>query len=400
LNFFIIHKRVAYKAVLWTLLSPGLVCAASAEVDKLVAANSIFALNLMQVAAQSQPGENIFISPYSVSSALQTWSAGAAGETKAELQHTLGTESMSDEELNTAIQALDTQLTGREGMVLDLADSFWYRSRLQLRPAFIESIHQRAKVELMRADFDQQAGAKLINDWVFQKARGNITGQYKPSPVDFRVINVAYFKGKWQSPFEKQATLPRDFHLGYWRSKQVPMMFQGEQFDYQQTTEFQAVKLPYIGGLEMELYLPQKNSNPQKLIANIARGQNWRKSVQMGFVRQKVLVYVPKFTIEYQADLSNGLLQKLGINMALDIGANYSLITSNTYAIEVKQMARIVVDEDGTEAFAVTTVNPIHALDDTPPPVPVIILDRPFFFVISDKQTGNILFMGIVSDPR
>jgi serpin B len=176
------------------------------------------------------------------------------------------------------------------------------------------------------------------------------------------------------------------------------MMHQDGDFKYQETSDFQAVQLPYEGGLQMQVFLPATNSNPQKLLEGFKAGGNWQGNVESGFAQRKGLLIFPKFKMSYDVNL-NDPLKALGIKHAFDADkADFSAMADEPLFIsEVKQKSYVNVDEKGTEAAAVTTVNLMKLsrprLDFR------MIVDRPFLFVISDDATDSILFIGIVNDP-
>lgn len=376
--------------------------ATGANLDELVAANSVFAFNLINDLAQAQPAANVFISPYSVSTVLQMTAIGAAGDTKAEMQQVLDTAGLSANSLYAASKALDQQLAGHTNVTLNLADGLWFQRGLQLKRAFVNDNVNFFQAEIRNVDFLNPQTAQLINHWADEQTRGKIPEVVQfPFPRLTRLIlaNAVYFKGTWTLPFDTNATQPGDFHLPDGQSEQVPMMAQDGDFQYQENADFQAIQLAYNGGLQMELFLPATNSSPQLLLASLAGGGIWMK-VQAGFVGQKGTILLPKFTLRDQMTL-NRSLEALGMTSAFGPGANFSGIASEPlYISQVQQTSFVDVDEEGTEAAAVTTVRAMPtATLMLPPDEFTMILDRPFFFVISDVNTGSILFMGIVNDP-
>jgi len=158
--------------------------------------------------------------------------------------------------------------------------------------------------------------------------------------------------------------------------------------------------LPYQGALQMELYLPALNSNPSRLLADIGQAGAWREKIQNGFKRQEGSVTVPKFRIEYDIVLNRALLT-LGMKTAFSDSADFTGIADGELWIAlVEQKSYVDVYEEGTEAAAVTAVTMVDsALPLAPPDRFTLVLDRPFFFVISDVASGSILFMGIANDP-
>jgi serpin B len=215
------------------------------------------------------------------------------------------------------------------------------------------------------------------------------------------LANAIYFKGKWEYPFDKNQIKPRDFHLSDGGEKQVPMMRQSRNFSYQEGDGFQAVRLPYIGNrLQMYLFLPATNMNPQKLLKNLS-GENRRDKLLPQFSSRNGTLVFPKFKLDYDILLNNSL-KALGMKSAFVEGAaDFSRMVDNDnlFITQVKQKSFVDVNEEGTEAVAVTTVMlSDHAILSRPRPFEMI-MDRPFFFVIGDSQTQSVLFIGIVFDP-
>ena len=369
----------------------------------LAAANSAFGFDLMNQIAQARPDANAFISPYSVSCALQMTSVGAGGETRAEMQRTLKTADLPADALYAAVKSLNQQFDGRKDVTLNLANGLWYEEGFHLKPAFADTNRKFFQAGLASVDFGTPESAAIINQWADQQTKGKVKDVVEfPFPPLTRLIlaNAIYFKGSWVTAFKKELTRPQEFYLAGGQTVQAPMMVQDGRFIYQETPDFQAVKLPYKGGLQMELYLPQPDSNPQKFVARLASDASWRDAVQTGFSRREGSVTLPKFKIEYQIEL-NAPLKALGMKSAFGPEADFSGIADESLFIgEVKQKSYVDVNEEGTEAAAVTTVGIRASAVIQPRERPFsMVLDRPFFFVISDINTQSILFMGIVNDP-
>jgi serine protease inhibitor len=375
----------------------------AADQEKLVAANTAFAFDLMHQVAKAEPDANVFISPYSVSSALQMTAVGAAGETRIEMQRVLGTDGLAEGSLNAAFKDLDRQFNGREEVTLNLANGVWFQEGFHLKPAFVDINQKFYHAGLASVNFASPDSAQAINAWADHQTKGRIKDvvQFPFPPRTCLVLaNAIYFKGTWVAPFKKNLTWPRDFHLAGGQARQTPMMAQEGSFMYQENRDFQAVKLPYKGGLQMELYLPQPGSTPQKLVERFAAKATTREAVQNEFAWREGSVTLPKFKIEYQINL-NDPLQAMGMHKAFDGDADFSGAADQPLFIrEVKQKSYVEVNEEGTEAAAVTTVTAAHSIARMPPPNRfTMILDRPFFFVISDINTGSILFTGIINNP-
>jgi len=374
-----------------------------ADQAKLAAANTGFAFDLMKQIAKEQPDANVFISPFSVSSVLQMVGNGAAGETKAEMQRVLKTGGLPAPTLNSACKNLNQSLNSQTNVILDLANAIWYQEGVRLKPGFVSDNRNCFTAKLAGVDFKKPGSAQTINDWADKSTRGKIKEIVQwPFPPLTRVIlaNAIYFKGKWVDPFDKKATKPHDFHLSNGEIKQTPLMWQRRHFGYQQGDGFRAVKLAYAGRrLEMYVFLPDTNSSPAKLLADF-NNETWRDKILPHFEDREGTLALPRFKIEYEVKL-NDPLKALGMRDAFSAAADFSAMADQPLLVsEVKQKSYVEVNEEGTEAAAVTGVRMTALAVMREPLEPFeMIVDRPFFFVIGDDQTGSILFMGVVFDP-
>jgi len=390
-------------AVLTLFASQKMAAAAEADQQQLATANAGFAFDLIGQITAGQPDANVFFSPFSVSSALQMVENGAAGQTKSEMQQVLHTTGLPPAMLNESFKELNQQLASRKDVTLNLANGIWFKQGFHLKPAFVADNKNFFQAELAAVDFDQPSSAQTINNWTGKQTQGRIKDivQYPFDPMT-RVIlaNAIYFKGKWTTPFDKSQTKPRDFHLPSGQAKSAPIMVQSRKFDYQETAAFQAVRLFYNGGFQMEVFLPAKTSSPQKLIESFKTSGNWQNNIEPDFNNRQGTLMLPKFKLEYAVRL-NGPLEILGMKRAFSNSAEFSAMAEEPLFIsEVKQKSYVAVDEEGTEAAAVTGISLSLMRAEIEPPKPFeMIVDRPFLFVISDSATDSILFIGIVNDP-
>jgi serpin B len=368
----------------------------SADQAKLASANSGFAFDLLKQIAGEQPNANVFISPFSVSGVLQMVANGAAGDTKAEMQRVLKTTGLPSESLNAACKDLNQSLNSQTNVILNLANAIWFQEGLRLKPGFVATNGRFFQAELAPVDFRKPESAQTINDWADNSTHGKIKDVVRwPFDPLTKVIlaNAIYFKGKWVNPFDKNQTKPRAFHLAKGGTRQTPTMWQRKTFSYQDGDGFQAVRLPYAGGrLQMYLFLPNTSSSPAKLLASMDN------NIVPGFRDREGTVALPRFKLEYDVVL-NDPLQALGMRHAFDDADFSGMASERLFVSKVKQKSFVEVNEEGTEAAAVTTVGmKSSAIMEQPKPFEMIV-DRPFFFIIGDQETQSILFMGVVYEP-
>jgi serpin B len=399
----VMGKKLGFWVLLW-FAGLTVLAASPADQEKLASANTGFAFDVLKRITQIQPGTNVFISPFSVSTVLQMVANGAAGDTKTEMQRVLKTTGLPPEALNAASKDLNQSLNSQTNVILNLANAIWYKNEFHLKPEFVSVNKNFFLAKLAGVDFGKPESAQTINDWAETSTHGKIK-QVVQWPFDplTRVIlaNAIYFKGKWDRQFDKQSTKDRAFNMlpGGRMPKQVPTMWQNGRFNYQQGDGFQAVRLSYAGGrLQMYLFLPDTNSSPTKLLADL-NAESWRDKILPKFQDSDGTLALPRFKLDYDVIL-NDSLKALGMKRAFDDADFSAMADEPLFVSEVKQKSFVVVNEEGTEAAAVTTVNMmtrgrlLH-----PPEIFKMIVDRPFLFVIGDDTTKSILFMGVIYDP-
>jgi serine protease inhibitor len=372
------------------------------DLPQLAQADNGFAFDLFRQILQGRTN-NVFVSPYSVSIALQMLCNGAAGKTRAEIQGALNTKDLPQDAIDGFIRELNGLLTSQSNVVLDLANSIWCNKGFELKPAFVATNEFFFNAKLSSVNFETPESADTINEWAADSTRGKITGIVSfPFPVHTEVVlaNAIYFKGDWAEPFDTRLTHKRYFYLTGAMIKQAPMMSRRGKFRYEEGDGFQAVELPYAGDrLQMILILPATNSSPAKLLADMD-ATNWNGKILPRFVSREGTVVFPKFKISCSF-LLNQPLQRLGMQGAFIPGtANFSGMSDDPVVVsEVLQKSYVDVNEQGTEAAAVTTVTVRATVVMRPLPPFEMVVDHPFFFVISDRPTGTILFMGVIKDP-
>jgi serpin B len=379
-----------------------------AEDQLLASANTGFAFKLLKQLAKDQPGNNIFISPFGVSTVLQMAGNGAGGQTKTEMQQVLGTTSLMQAIVNTGSRDINQSLNhSNTNNILTIANAIWYQKGIPAKPGFISCNQQFFGATIDALDFTNAHSVDVINSWASEKTHGKIThiadGMMSPPP-DLFLANAVYFKGKWEDPFDRGSTKDRAFHLRNGSQKQVPMMEKSRKFTYRRGTGYQAVRLPYEGySLAMYVFLPDPGSNPAKLVS-IMTGDKWERVTRPGFEHRDGTVVLPKFKLEYGVDLNQPLMA-MGMKIAFNDRpgmADFSGISNRPlYISAVRQQTFVEVNEEGTEAAAVTGMSiPAGGIEMNPPPSFQMIMDRPFLFLIADEQTGTILFTGIIFEPQ
>lgn len=352
----------------------------------------------------SDENDNIFISPMSAVMALSMVLNGAEGETKDEITEALALKNISVEDISRANASLMDRLeTDSETLQLSIANSIWLNEEFQFTDEFAKNTMNYFQAETIEIDVNNDKSVDMINDWVNEATNHKIK-EITEAPLDSNLvamlINALYFKGEWQFEFDKELTEELPFYSQESESN-VPMMMLEEELMYMDGDNFQAVKLPYgKGEMSMSVFLPSESSDMESFIEELTM-DNWQEW-QTAFQEMKGIVKLPKFQIEYETEL-NDALQQLGMEQAFNPEkANFSemIYGDDPLWIDVvKQKTYIDVNEEGTEAAAVTSVE-IKTTSLVVEDTFTMEVNRPFFLTITDDETDAILFMGIISNPE
>lgn len=369
----------------------------------IVDANTKFGFNLFNEILKTEQNSNVFISPFSISVAVAMALNGAAGDTEQGMINTLELHDIDTEVINPGYAILQQTLQDTDPKVtLTIANSLWGSQDFSFNSEYLKRNTQFFDAEITSLDFMDPGSVNSINHWVDNTTNGKITeiiDKISPDDVLF-LINAIYFKGSWQTEFDPANTRDATFNLADGSNKQVPMMFREDKYPFFYSKDFQAVSLPYGDGqIAMYIFLPSVDSDLNTFLDNL-NIKNWEEWISE-FNEQKVGVQIPKFKLEYKIEL-NQILKNLGMEAAFNrsqadfsrmVSTNTTL-TGNLYISKVDHKAFVEINEEGTEAAAVTGIG--ISVTSLPPQLTV---NRPFFFAIRDNETGTILFMGTVVDP-
>ena len=378
----------------------------SASTIKVATAINDFGFRLLNALAPASGG-NIIISPLSVSLGLAMAYNGAAGETKSAMARTLAVRSFNDDELNRSGHHLLKVLEKADPAVrMEIANALWTQSGFPISPDFLKLNEEFYGTSVDNLDFtqDPQRAADTINAWVNRKTHGKIPTIIRKADRLTRLIvtNAVYFKGRWTSPFDKKATETGTFHVDDGGSAKVPLMVQSGKYPYFETDSFQAVRLSY-GNQRFALYvfLPRRMQGLPDLVRSLDQ-PHWREWTGK-LVERKGRITLPKFRLTYAKSL-NDALKSMGMASAFDsMRANFSRIhppPPPLFIQDVEHKTYVELDEEGTRAAAVTSVQIGLAMVQTnePPPFEMVV-NHPFLCAIAEQQSGALLFLGIVTNP-
>ena len=364
-------------------------------VSSIASANTKLGFKLLHDLRERESGPNIFISPLSISIALTMTYNGAVGETERAMARVLEIDALDLDTVNQSNAALRTSLENPGPKVeVSIANSLWSRQGVEFNPNFLERNRQFFEAEITPLDFSIPQAITIINEWVNTNTNGKIekiVSEISPETVLF-LINAIYFKGSWQDEFDTSQTRSDIFHLSDGSEKQVKMMNRTGDYSYFRGEHFEAAGLPYGDGrLSMYIFLPNHDSNLNEFLEGL-NAESWAHWISQ-FHKETIYMMLPRFKLEYEMKL-NDTLEALGMGIAFSGGADFSgMGPLGLFISEVRHKTFVEVNEEGTEAAAVTAVTLTESAK------PVFRVDRPFFFAIYDTMTKTILFMGTIVEP-
>jgi serine protease inhibitor len=377
---------------------------APVSTTELVRADNRFGLDVYKLLLAVRPQENIFISPLSIALALQMTAHGAAGRTLSAMEGALGVGAIGRPAVAAGNLALREELVNADKKVrLEIANSLWLRKGTKLQQQFVDECGKYYQAAVTALDFARPDAVTTINNWVSEHTGDKIkqvVSQLTPEDI-LVLVNAVYFKGSWTTQFDPKLTAPREFRLALGTAVQRNMMRREGEFRYKSTEEMQAVALPYGSGrMSMYLFLSKADDGLDGLVdrvepENVSSMFDW-------FVEMKGEVVLPRFKLEFEHSLSK-ILRLLGMDPAFGPGADFSDMVAPpaTAAIsDVLHKTFVEVNEEGTEAAAVTAVKMMATAMPREVEKFSFVCDHPFLCVIRDDVTGSVLFLGAIYDPK
>ena len=377
----------------------------SAAETGLISADNRFAFSLFgEIARQTSPDSNLFISPLSAAMALAMAYNGAAGATQAEMQQVLQLDGMTLDDVDQSYRSLIGLLRGLDPQVaFTIANSVWYDPNPVYAPTpdYLATTRTYFDARVESLDFKSPSAAPTINAWVSDQTHGKIP-TIVPDPIPpyavAYLINAIYFKGSWTARFDKGLTRPGTFRLANGAAATVPMMTHGHsvRVRYARAEGVTVLDLPYGGeAFSMTIVLPQVAGGIDSLVQGLTeeRWRGWVAALDSGSLE----VVMPKFTLTYGLTM-NDVLRALGMPSAFCDAPHPDFTRLNPSGAlcisDVRHKTFVDVNEEGTEAAAATSVE----ISFTSLAAPLQV-DRPFVFAIRERLSGTILFLGRVMNP-
>ncbi|HUC88618.1 MAG TPA: serpin family protein [Candidatus Paceibacterota bacterium] len=374
--------------------------------NAVVLANNAFAFDIYSKLAKK--GENMFFSPFSVSSAFAMVYEGANGKTADEIQSVFHFPKDINI-LRDSFSSINNEInTANQDYQLNIANAIWVQKDFAFLADYLSNVGTYYSAKATNVDFKNatEEARQTINKWVEDKTNDKIKDILLPgilnSSTKLALTDAIYFNGKWIKPFDRKGTKETDFSLYPNGSVKINMMEQKDDkavFNYAENNDLQILEMPYKGNeLSMIIILPKKNDliSFEKLFT-LSNLNNWKKDLK----NQRVNVFIPQFKFDTNYDMVD-TLTSMGMPTAFTVNADFSKMDGQKDLSigAVIHKAFIDVNEDGTEAAAATVVAMTagSALQQGPR-IPEFYANHPFLFVIEDSTNGNILFMGNVVNP-
>ena len=377
-----------------------------AGVTKLVAGNTAFGCELYGE-LKSEDG-NLFLSPFSISTALGMAAAGARGKTSEEMGKVLHLPEGAPAAFGAVLKSLNDEPDAKKrGFTLSTANALWAQQGYPWKPEYKKLVASDFGAGLFDVDFKSrpEASRATINTWVEMETRDKIKNLLPQGSVtpDTRLVltNAIYFKGEWETPFKIENTKDSPFTLAGGKKAEAPLMHRVGGYSYAEADGYKVLDMPYHGKrVSMTVILPrkadglpavEKELTGEKLAA-VLKGLRYEKTVH---------VHLPKFKVEKSFELKKPL-KALGMKAAFDAADFGGMHTGGEdLAISaVIHKAFVDVNEEGTEAAGATGVVVGTTSAVQPPPTPKYFrADHPFLYLIRDHTTGSVLFLGRLTEP-
>jgi serine protease inhibitor len=324
---------------------------------------------------------------------MQLLHAGATGNTAARLAHALGIGDGDLDQLDRHRSLLSQTAGADEGVRLMSAVSLWANHSLRLKSDFLAAA-QAMDAELLQVELDDMSACVAINNWVQARTSGQIDHLIDPGDIapgtPLLILTALYFKGRWGQPFDPSLTREGSFKLPDGTVQRVPMMHRTGPFSYGEFEHCRALELPFGSGrLCMRVLLP--------VMPWASDDQAMSDLLELPGLQERLgEVALPRSRVDVSTDLVEALTA-VGVGVLFSPDAEFGGISDNgIWVSRVKQRTTVTLDEEGAEAAAAMS---IHFIRSFVPPDFTFVVDRPFYWTISDTEADRLLLVGFVANP-
>lgn len=371
----------------------------AAEQDVLAASNA-FSFALWKTINTAQKDSNVFVSPLSASFALGMLMNGANGDTYDEMRSALRFGNASLASIDSGYKSLIGLLTTLDpSTTMETSNAIFYRQDFAFNQSFMNDVKTWFDAEVQGRNFDDVNGTlSAVNGWANTKTKGRIPkvlDEMSGDEVMF-LLNAIYFKGSWRDKFDPAKTIDAPFHAATGGDQPARLMFREARMSYAETATFQAVDLPYgDSSFTMTVLLPKAGTSVESLAASLTP-ESWQ-SLTSSFRSQLVALHLPRVTFSWKRKLIDDMKAQGMVSAFIPDGADFTRMSPagrTLYVSLLQQNTFVAIDEEGTEAAAVT----VGGIAQTSAPIPAVMrVDRPYVFVIRERLSGTVLFMGKIT---
>ena len=360
--------------------------------QKRVNQDNEFAFDIFKKTSNESNQANVLISPLSISIALGMTLNGATDETKTGIEKALKMSGLTLDNINDYYKVMQTTLpTIDPKTTLNIANSIWYKTGYPVKTEFLTVNKNYFNAEVREMDFSQAWAKDTINNWIARKTNNHIKDMLDQIPADvvMYLINAVYFKGMWKQPFNVKATKETNFTNYLNTQQKVNMMYQKDTFSYFANEKAQYLDMPYgNNAFSMTVILPTQISSINEVLETLD-AESWNLTLNK-MESEEVMVYLPRFKSKSKF-LLNNVLKSMGMARAFEDKDEFrNMANSDLYISRVLHDTAIEVTEEGTVAAAATIVEMTEkAMFNS-----IFNANRPFIYIIREKSTGVILFIG------
>jgi len=374
--------------------------------------SNLFAIDLYK--QLKMPNENLFVSPFSIFTAITMMYVGARNETEAELRKILHI-TESQRRLPNQVKALVEKLLSIESTEIDIANSIWTDLNYELSESFLYIMDENYNGGVFKEDFSNiDEICNKVNIWVSENTKKKIQEIITPKTFDpsvkLMLLNAIYFNGIWEKTFKEENTNEAPFYLLNGRITPVPLMHQKDEFSYFEDDLLQVLELEYKGiqrfgtdeHYSMIIFLPKDKEGLESMENKL--GFDEINTYIEKLSGQEVKIFIPRFKMETNYNLKDDM-REMGMVKSFSRDADFSGIADTSKSLppvigEIIHKAFVEVNEEGTEAAAVTLITGVPKGMPIQREIPVFKADHPFIFIIQDTQSKTILFMGRLLNPK
>ncbi|XP_023586933.1 pigment epithelium-derived factor [Trichechus manatus latirostris] len=366
-------------------------------VNKLAGAISNFGYDLYRVRSSMSPAANVLMSPLSVATALSALSLGAGQRTESTIHRALYYDLINNANIHSTYKELLATVTAPQKN-LDSAFRIMFERKLRIKTSFVSPLEKSYGTRPRFLTGNPHVDLREINNWVQAQTKGKIASSTRemPNGISILLLGVAYFKGQWVTKFDTRKTSLADFHLDEERTVRVPMMSDPKavlRYGLDSDLNCKIAQLPLTGSMSIIFFLPQKPTQNLTMIEESLTSE-FVHDIDRELKTVQAVLTIPKLKLSYEGEVTKSL-QEMTLQSLFD-SPDFSKITGKPIKLtQVEHRAGFEWNEDGAGTAPSPGGQPARLtfpLD--------YHLNQPFIFVLRDTDTGALLFIGKILDPR